>query len=161
MRGVDVTLAADHGEPTIRTLFCGFGPASRYAAARLLRAGQPASSIRILATGGEESDAAALLGLDAPSWRSGDLGALELDLFASITRIIVDLAEETVLEPVVRHARAKCPGAQVVVVLASGERAETVLASGASKIVNPAAIAGSLLAFAAIGPGRAEEDPCH
>lgn len=156
-----MTLAADHGEPPIHTLFCGFGPASRYAAARLLRAGQPASSIRTLGSTHDACRSAASLGLATRMWRTGGLADLEKNFRESVTRIIIELVDESALEAVVRLARRKCPRAEIMAVLRNRERTEAVRASGASAIVNDAAIAGALLASAAVGNGTALPEQCH
>lgn len=161
MRGTDVTLPADHVGPTIHTLFCGFGPASRGAAAQLIRTGQSASSIRILNSNPDAASSVARFGVATRRWRSGDLACLEANLQASLTRIIIELTEESRLEVVVRLARRLCPRAEILAVVRNRDHAEAVRASGASGIVDEAAIAGALLASAAVGPGTAPRGPYH
>jgi len=151
----------DHAPQTIHTLFCGFRPAARYAAARMLRAGQPASSLMILHTDAEECEAAASLGLGGHGWRADDLDAPSAYSSLSVSRIIVDLADQEVLEPLVRRFLRACPGARISVMVADRKVAETISAIGEIQILNEAAFAGSLLARSVTGQGHSEMHLAH
>ena len=139
----------------IHTLFCGFGAAAESAAKTLLRQGHPGSSIQVLEADRERSTAAHVLGLTCQPWSAPDIEGLRASISPSLTKIIVNLAADHHVAPIVQFLRAKLPSAVIAVVVLSEAAGPAALASGASLVVNEAKLAASLLAETVCGSSQA------
>jgi hypothetical protein len=132
----------------VRTLFCGFAPAAQSAARLLLGRGQTPTSMVVLEADPDRAAAAARMGIRCVCWRVNEpLGNLD----TSITKVIVDLADDLQVEPLVQRLRAALPGATITVAVRDASIISAVLQSGASAAVSEAALAGALLVAAAVG----------
>ena len=129
-----------------RTLIVGFSAAVGAATRLLLRQGQPIRSILVIAIDPNQAVAAAALGVRSETGSS--MGAVESHLHESLTKVLIDVADDSFADSLVRLVRRRAARARIVVRGTRPDSIPRLVDSGASHAFCDAAIAGNdALAF--------------
>lgn len=135
----------------------GFGKNGSTAAERLIRDGLDPRQLVVIDCRADRCDAARALGaavMEGDASSDAVLGAVNIDRAA---RLIVSAGRDDTGILIVLSARRMSPNLDIAVVVRNHDNEDIAEAAGASRVINPVAVAGAMLAEGALPLRRAGE----